>query len=691
MKVRSRVAWSVWGLVVVLATGLLTLVGLNRSRLPGTVDVALFWLIHPTGVAYATVGALILSRRGNRIGWIFSVVGFVMTFGFFAEQYAFRGAVVSPGSLPGIVPVAVLATLIWPVVTILGLLFLVFPTGRLPSPRWRPVAWGLFVGAAMVMLGFGLRPQALNGPWNDVGVTIANPIGVPELKSVLRVVWQAGVAIALAASLASVVALIQRFRRARGDERQQIKWLAFVAGAAAALFVTMILIGILVDLQTDSALGDGLWMAFFLTLVVGIPAAVTLSIMKYRLYEIDVVINKTLVYGALAAFITAVYVGVVVGVGTLAGTRDRGNLGLQIAATALVAVLFQPVRSRVQHLANRLVYGARATPYEVMAEFGDRMAGSLQVEEVLPQIAEAAARGVGAATARVRIDLPGGGTRESSWPSESGVGGAERVLPVIHRGEQVGEIAATKGPGDPLRPQDETLLRDLAAQAGLALHNVRLAEELRARVAEVARQAEELRRSQQRIVSAADDERRLLERTIEDRVERRIEDLAERLRMAADVLGEDPERCAATLEETGARAQATLEELRDIARGIYPPLLADQGLAAALDAQARRTDGVQLQVEGVGRYGQDVEAGVYFCCLEALQGRTGGLAIDLRGEAGGAVAFTIRHAGPADPQQVTRIIDRVDALGGQVTVDENGGTLISARIPAGTVAETVSP
>src|SRR5207249_9113983 len=183
-----------------------------------------------------------------------------------------------------------------------------------------------------------------------------------------------------------------------------------------------------------------------------IPTAVAIAILKYRLYDIDVVINKTLVYGLLAAFITAVYVAIVVGIGAAIGQGSKPNLGLSILATAVVAVAFQPVRERVQRFANRLVYGKRATPYEVMAGFADQMAGTLSAGEVLPQMAEAATRGVGAQAARVTLILPGGGERSTVWPLDVSGGGFTRALLVSYRGERVGEIAVRESLGRRITP-----------------------------------------------------------------------------------------------------------------------------------------------------------------------------------------------------------------------------------------------
>lgn len=616
---------------------------------------------------YGVVGLLIAwNRPGNTVGRLFLLLGLVVPVAELAAAYGRAG-------LPGGDWAALASSASNPVVfgSLMLFLPLLFPTGSFLSPRWARFG----VVAALLLGTISLLLWLTPGPL-DCCPGVRNPIGIPSLRGLQDLIGLAFPVVALMGVVA-FGSLLLRYRRAREEERLQIKWFTF-AGAAvllAALGGSLASIGILPE---DS---DLIPIIVFPTTGASIAVAVGVAILRYRLYDIEIVINKTLVYGALAAFITALYVGVVVGIGAFVGTRGEPNLALQIGATALVAVLFQPVRGRIQRLANRLVYGARSTPYEVMAEFGERMAGSLRVEEVLPQVAEAAARGVGAAAARARIELAGGSVREARWPEGDGAEGTERVLTVTHRGEPVGEIAVTKAPGDPPRPQDEALLKDLATQAGLALHNVRLAEELRGRVEQISRQAEELRASQQRIVTAADDARRLLEQAIEERVERRIDDLAERLRAATGLIDEDPDRGAAALEEAGVRTQATLDELREIARGIYPPLLADKGLAAALDAQARRGGGtLRLRVEGVGRYGQEIEAGIYFCCLEAMQQGAEALTIDVREEQE-VLRFAIELEDGLEGERLVRIADRVEALGGELVVADEAGTAISAMIP----------
>ncbi len=339
-------------------------------------------------------------------------------------------------------------------------------------------------------------------------------------------------------------------------------------------------------------------------------------------------INKTLVYGSLAAFITAVYVAIVVGLGSLVAQHGaRAGLWLSIAATAVVAVAFQPVRARVQHLANRLVYGRRATPYEVLAQFAERTAGTYATEELLPRMARILAEGTAARRADVWLRADGVFRDDATWPpgeppfpqtrADTGgrlaVPGADRVLPVRYQGEVLGALSVSKRPGESLTPAEGKLLADLAAQAGLVLRNVGLWEQLTARL-------EEIRASRQRLVAAQDEERRRIERNIHDGAQQQLVALTIKLNLTEGLIGTDPEGERELLAELRQEAASAVEDLRDLARGIYPPLLAGEGLAAALRAQAAKSPvPTSVEADGIARYPQDVEAAVYFCVLEALQ------------------------------------------------------------------------
>jgi signal transduction histidine kinase len=399
--------------------------------------------------------------------------------------------------------------------------------------------------------------------------------------------------------------------------------------------------------------------------LLGLPVAAGLAVLKYRLYDIDFVINKSLVYGALAALITAVYVAIVVGAGTLLGSGGRPNLALSVLATAVVAVAFQPVRERLQRLANRLVYGKRATPYEVLAALTHRLAAALSAEEVLPRLAEAAARGVGATSCRMRLLVPGGGERVVTWPDGASTGALEHEFTVAEHGVELGSIEIGKPAGESLRPSDRALLADVAAQAGLIFRNVRLTMELQQHLQEISAQAEQLRSSRQRIVAAAHEQRGRIEREIRSGPQAQLEQLEERLQQADGLIERDPGRAAALLSDLAAQANQTLNALRDLARGIFPALLVDQGLVPALEAHTRKQD-VRLELDptlnGL-RFNAAVEAAVYFSCVGALQNAAAApKKIHLAAHAG-----RLEFVAPLPKSGTLQDIrDRVEALGGSL-------------------------
>ena len=420
-------------------------------------------------------------------------------------------------------------------------------------------------------------------------------------------------------------------------------------------------------------------------------ASIGIAVLKYRLYEIDVVINKAVVYGALAVFITLVYVGLVVGVGALVGNQ-RSPL-LSAIAAAIIAVAFQPVRQRAGRLANRLVYGTRATPYEVLADFADRVAGSYTIEDVLPRTAQMLAEGTGAQRADVWLRVGRELRAEGSWPPESEaehasiagdapvVPGATAVVAVSHQGELLGALSVHKAPSDPMTPTDERLLVDVASQAGLVLRNVRLIEDLRA--------------SRLRLVTAQDEARRRLERNIHDGAQQQLVALAMKLNLAQSAATKAPEKLPPMLEQLKGDAQDALDNLRDLARGIYPPLLADQGLVAALTSQARKSAvPVTMDAEGLGRFSRDAETAVYFCALEALQNiakyanATGAIVRLATGD--GRVTFAVEDDGVGfDPDAagygtgLQGMADRIAAIGGALQVRSalGRGTVISGWVP----------
>jgi signal transduction histidine kinase len=507
-----------------------------------------------------------------------------------------------------------------------------------------------------------------------------------------------------------VVSLIVRARRAEGEERQQIRLIAWVAAAVAALLAINVAVGVVTLPWHPSwieAFNEIVWSAIMLLVVVGMPVTVAIAILKYRLFEIDVVVRKTIVYGSLALFTTVVYVVVVVIVGRAIGAQ-QGSLALSVAATAVVAVAFQPVREAFERLADRLVYGRRASPYEVLARFSDRVGGAYAIDDVLPRIARVLGEGVRAERATVWLRLGDGFVPSAGWPDplegakpERTVGLEEihgdHVAPVRYLDEVLGALAVTKPRDEPLTTEDLKLVDDLAAQAGLVLANVRMTADLEARLASIQTQALELRASRQRIVAAQDTERRRLERNIHDGAQQHLVAMAVRLRLVRGVLAADPQKARTMLGELEGQIDDALETLRGLSAGIYPPLLQDEGPAAALADHARSAPvPVTIEAGPPERHPIELEAAIYFCVLEGLQNATkyaaaSAIAIEL-GSTETSVWFEVRDDGVGfDPSATLEgtglagMRDRLAVLGGRVTLRSRPGegTSVRGEVPLG--------
>jgi signal transduction histidine kinase len=667
-RVGRTLAWVCWLVTVALAAAGTYLIFTMPASVPSDQrgqgsDFILFILL----LEFATLGAFLASRReSNRVGWMACAIGLGISLAGFGKFYSLQAQY---GHFPA-PAIGVLASNIgWDLgIGVLATFFpLLYPDGRLLSRRWRPVAWTAGIAVGLLLLGDTIP---------SVSSALAGPAGaIPGIASV-----------SLAAiTIAAVVSLVLRYRRGDTVQRLQLKW--FVAAAAAiaiAIAIQALMSAVNVDLPPVNLL--------VVIALMALPASVAVAVLKYRLYEIDVVINRALVYGALAAFITAVYVAIVVGVGALINSRGRPSLLLSILATAIVAVAFQPVRTRVQTLANRLVYGYRATPYEALAQFSHRVAGAYANEDVLPRLARVLAEGTGARATTVWIQRGNEAVAAANWPPDEPAiprAMADRVAEVRHQGEALGALTVKKRSAEPFTPVEVKLVDDLAAQAGQVLRNVRLTSELQARLDEIQSQALELRASRQRIVAVQDAERRRLERNIHDGAQQHLVALAVKLRLAATLAKRDPVKARRSLKELEAQTADALQTLRDLAQGIYPPALREGGLVEALKPHANVT------AEGVGRYDPEVEAGVYFSCLEALQNATkhagaSRVSINLR-QADGNLLFDVVDDGKGfDPATTAagsglqNMRDRIASAGGSLSVrsQPGRGTVVAGRLPA---------
>ena len=691
---RSRTAfwpaWSSWLLSVGITAGVLVydaIRPLPRSVTGNTGSSADSVIAIVFIAAFATVGALVAWKRpSNPIGWLLCATGACYATGVFSillDHFARTRAFSHWLGWVWFFGIGLTLTFV----------LLLFPTGTLPSRRWRPVAWAAAAGLAAWVLGSAFTPGRMNGG------TAINPFGIGGVAGSVFRFLRGGLGVVIIVGVASIVSPFVRYRRAGSVEREQLKWFAYAAALVALALLIQAFTAPSAASSTDvTNIENAIETAAFAF----VPIAVGIAVLKYRLYDIDVVINKTVVFGGLAAFITAVYVAIVVGIGSAIGQGSKPNLVLSIFATGVVAVAFQPVRERVQRFANHLVYGVRATPYEVLSEFSSRMAGTYAPEDLPRRMAQILAEGTGSSEATVWLKVGSELRAEASFPADQEapdpvalaggelpeIAGASLCLAVHHRGELLGALTLCKQAGERLTPAENKLASDLASQAGLVLRNVRLSEELLERL-------KELQASRQRIVAAQDQERRRLERNIHDGAQQQLVALAVKIRLARQLGAKDPAKSNDLLEQTETEVSQALEDLRDLARGIYPPLLADKGLAVALEAQARRSAvPTRIEAERIGRYAQEAEAAVYFCCLEALQNiakyAEASAATVRLANGSGTLTFEVSDDGrgfdPASTGYGTGLqgmADRLDALGGSLEVRSapRRGATIVGRIP----------
>jgi signal transduction histidine kinase len=674
---RSTSFWLAWGSFVIDIALLVWSFVLATGAASGEKDFIVIYGGIGLVLGYGGVGALMASRRpGNAIGWLFCATATVFALSAFADEFVTRGLVT--GSMAFVIPIAWLQS--WLFVLALEsipLVLVLFPDGRPPSRRWRPLVWAIASLTVLAVLGFVLSPNELETPER---FHLENPTAIEPLEPLADVFLTVGGIGSLVAALAALTALVLRFRRSSGDERQQIRWLAYVGIAALVLMVGTF------ATESNVVVNNVLFFLLFIVLAIGVPAAIGTAILKYGLYEIDLVIRRTIVYAALAAFVTVVYVSIVVGVGAAVGSR--GNTILSAAAAAVVALAFQPARRRAQHLANRLVFGKRATPYEVLSTFSDRLADAYSVDDVLPRIARVLAEGTGAEEVTVWLRVDDRFRAAGSWPSDAPTTATDvDRLPdpsfeVRHLGEALGAISVTMPANERITAAQEKLAAEVAAQAGLVLRNVRLVEELR--------------ESRRRIVAAQDDRAKKLERNIHDGAQQQLVALRVKARLARQLAARDTAKTEEMLAQIEEDTQHALEDLRDLARGIYPPLLADKGLPAALAAQARKVPiPTQVAADGIGRFEPEVEATIYFCTLEALQNATkyaqaSTVDVSLRQD-DGVVEFTVADDGRGFDPGVTNLgtglqgmVDRVEAIGGTIEIESatGAGTTVRGRIPA---------
>jgi signal transduction histidine kinase len=610
--------------------------------------------------------------------------------------------------------------------------------GRSPGSDARDVtaaarALGLaFLPAIGLHLGLGLPDGRLHSPPRraTVGLTYAAALVVGTLAFADRphLPLVGVLSVAGWCAVAAVGGFATRCRSASLTQRPRLQWPAWGVTVALGTALAAAVLNLLLD-----------WPSPILAISVGatvlVPLALAVAVSGEVAVRIDRLLVHTITLAGLFALVGASYLLVIVGLGRTPTGNERSLLGLSILAAAVAALLWVPARERLADLATRRVYGERHAPDEVLRTFGSRLTRALPLDELLLQLAESLQKTMALDTAEVWtraagerfervVSVPERGpaalavrAAEEQVIARAGVVGPAwaqvwlpalvspdgeepvlRIVPVTNSGELLGLIVVTRPDGAAIFDEaDDQALTELARQVGLALHNVRLDSALQESLDEVRRQADELRASRARIVEAGDAQRRSIERDLHDGAQQHLVALAVSVRLARQIVESDPAQALVMLDQIRVDVQDTVQELRNLAHGIYPPLLAARGLPEALSAAGGRAAlATTVNAEGVGRYPQPTEAAVYFCVLEAIQnaGKHAGDGAEITvsiHEEEGALLFEVADdgagfdlaSGAHRGQGFMNMADRVGAIGGTVTVDTapRQGTRIAGRIP----------
>jgi len=663
-------------------------------------DLALATIRAALVAVWAVVGLALAARRPDE-----PLAGVVLAAALVAGTAVVASALVASGDGgTGAQAARALAVALLPAVALH--LVVVLPDGRWGRPTHRLVVAGSY-GVALV-----------------VGASLV--AARPDLPPAL-VVAEAALATVIAAAVAH-----RRYVRVRGEARQRMQW--FGLAVTAAVEIVLVTLALRVFLGWPRSLAEIATAASLL-----VPLSLLPSLAPRLLGHVDRALSRAVSLTGLTAVVVGVYLVIVLGLGRAPTDDERAVLLLSMLAAAAAAVLYGPTRDRLTRVSNQLVYGERHAPDEVLRTFGTRLTRAIPFDELLLQLAESLRSGLALQAAEVwtgsggRLDrvvsVPDRGpahlgltTDETSVVARARVTGhawLEVWLPrllagrgdaivrsasVTHGGELLGLLVVERpAGGERFGEADDDVLAELARQVGLALHNLQLDSALQESLRELERRADELRASRARVVAAADAERRKIERNLHDGAQQHLVALAVTARLAREVAATDPAHAVELLEQLGRDLQGAVQELRDLAHGIYPPVLMDRGLVAALEsAAARSTLPVRVVAGGdVGRCPQDVEAAVYFCCLEALQnaakhaGEGAAVTVTLErrtdGDGPGHLAFAVADDGPGfDTQGIAgrghgfvNMSDRLGAIGGTLEVDSTpgSGTCVSGVVP----------
>jgi two-component system NarL family sensor kinase len=658
----AALAWVAAALTVVMVAVSLAVAALGREG-----------YVYPAAAALASacLGCVLLARRpGHPMGPLLCYIGLATAVPEIAFVYAHYALRRPADPLP--FARQALWSVTWdngPAISLAGLVLpLVFPDGMLLSRRWRPALWAALAFTPLWALGQAFAPQ----PMGSYLYNLPNPYTVPSLLPLFDAVQGLAAICAAVAGVAAAASLTLRWRQADRTGRQQLKWfLAALPIAAGAIIAQEVDPGGLVNVWFGAVGG------------VLLPTAIGIAVLRYKLYEIDVLLNRALVYGVLTGGVAAVYLGIVALGRAYFGMHP--TLGTEVVATVLaVAVLF-PLQGSVQRRIDRLFYGDRGAPYEALARLGRRVEEAADTESALNTMVKTIADSLRLPYAALELRLGDEWRPTAAYGQEP----AEVVaFPLIFQRETVGRLlVGTRGHGDRLGPEDERLLADLARQAGPATHAVALRQALDA--------------SRAGLVTAREEERRRLRRDLHDGIGPTLAGLT---------LGLDTARRHAAgqtalldlLDKLKAETQRAVADVRRIVYGLRPPALDQLGLAGSLREEVGRlkSEAPELTVtldasdDGLADLPAAAEVACYRIVTEALTNvirHAKATRCWVRIRFDGCLDVEVRDDGVGLPEGwrtgvgIASMRERVTELGGDLVIEPSlpHGTRIAARLPAG--------
>jgi two-component system NarL family sensor kinase len=498
---------------------------------------------------------IVLNRPANRIGWLLLFEAIVVALDFAVAPYAHYGLISHPGSLPGARWALLWHNADWPTLFALPVaVVLVFPDGRLPTRRWRRVGYAIGISLLVLQLAVTLEPQNYPRPYQHV----ADPL--PSLPSAVRVALTPFWFGAYAGLFAAAWAIRVRFRRATGTERLQLLWLTY-----GGLLIPLTLVACLVEGVVGGRAGVTTSVALVAALTV-VPASVGIAVLRYHLFDIELILSQTLVYAVLTACLAAVYLGLFIGIDRL--VRATGVSG--VVAAGVVALGFQPLRALLQRHVQRLVYGDRSDPYAAIARLGERLQAAPAPDDLLETIVDDVARALRLGFCAVALRRDG----QLEVAAARGRSGRSPTIeiPLTHQGDNIGQLIVEAAPKSELTPSDRRLLEDLARQAGVAVHGVRLMADLQ--------------RSRENLVIAREEERLRLRRDLHDGLGPKLAALVFKIGLARDRIHRDPEQALDLLRGLSGDTQSAITDIRRLVYGLRPPALDELGLIGAIREQA---------------------------------------------------------------------------------------------------------